>query len=218
MPEIPVIAGQPRFSTLRRLARGARTQKRERCDLCGEALPTEHRHLLDIATRQVACACRGCVILFATPAAGAGVRRLIPEQAKILADFHITDRQWDNLRLPVNMAFFFRSTPAGRVIALYPSPAGATESLLEMDAWKELESQNPILKTMETDVEALLVNRVRGANRFFIAPIDECFKLVGLIRMYWRGLSGGNQVWDEINTFFEILAERSQTIPGGESA
>jgi hypothetical protein len=65
---------------------------------------------------------------------------------------------------------------------------------------------------MERDVEALLVNRVRGAREHFLVPIDECYSLVGLIRMHWRGLSGGREVWEKIDRFFQDLRECSKTI------
>jgi hypothetical protein len=45
-----------------------------------------------------------------------------------------------------------------------------------------------------------------------LVPIDECYSLVGLIRMHWRGLSGGREVWEKIDRFFENLRERSRTI------
>jgi len=61
-------------------------------------------------------------------------------------------------------------------------------------------------------VEALLVNRVRGTREHFLVPIDECYRLVGLIRMHWRGLSGGREVWEEIEQFFEELRGRSKTV------
>ncbi len=104
------------------------------------------------------------------------------------------------------------STPAGRVVAFYPSPMGPTESLLKLSAWEKLERCNAVLKGMERDVEALLVNRVRGAREHFLVPMDECYSLVGLIRMNWRGLSGGQEVWEEIGRFFEELRERSKTV------
>jgi len=65
---------------------------------------------------------------------------------------------------------------------------------------------------MERDVEALLVNRVRGAREHFLVPMAECYSLVGLIRMHWRGLSGGREVWEEIGRFFEELRKRSKTV------
>ncbi|HEX6510580.1 MAG TPA: DUF5947 family protein, partial [Chloroflexota bacterium] len=116
-----------------------------------------------------------------------------------------------------NMAFFTRNTAAGRVMALYPSPAGPTESLLSLDTWDELEQRNPMLADMEADVEALLVNRTRDKRDYFLVPIDECYKLVGLIRAYWRGLSGGREVWQQIDRYFATLQERSK-IRGGNRA
>jgi len=104
---------------------------------------------------------------------------------------------------------FFNSTPDKRIIALYPGPAGVTESLLSLDTWNEIVSDNPILEKMEADVEALLVNRVGKTRDYFIVPIDECYKLVGLIRANWSGLSGGTEVWRKIAEFYAELKERS---------
>jgi len=133
----------------------------------------------------------------------------VPRRARFLADFQMSDLQWESLLVPISMAFFFFSTPAGKVVALYPSPAGATESLLTLDSWEEIVSGNPVLAGMEADVEALLVNRVGMTREYYLAPIDECYKLVGLIRAHWRGLSGGSEVWTEINNFFIALRKRS---------
>ena len=89
--------------------------------------------------------------------------------------------------------------------ATYPSPAGATESLLPLDSWQTLASNNPLLTRITPDVEALLVNRVDRRREYYIVPIDLCFELVGLIRLHWRGLSGGDSVWKEIADFFNRL-------------
>ena len=124
----------------------------------------------------------------------------------------LTDAQWESLRIPVDMAFFFHSAPVGRVVAFYPSPMGPTESLLKLETWQELEEANSVLKDMEQDVEALLVNRTRGAREHFLVPMDQCYSLVGLIRMHWKGLSGGTEVWEEIENFFEELRRRSRTV------
>jgi hypothetical protein len=211
------------FSSLRRFAeeesekaaKVAAEAAREHCDLCGEPIPTEHRHLLEVSTREMICACRPCSILFDRKAASEGRYRLVPDRRLFLEDFEMSDAQWDSLRVPVDMAFFFYSTPAERVVAFYPSPMGPTESLLKLSAWEELERCNPILKGMERDVEAVLVNRVRGAREHFLVPMDECYSLVGLIRTNWRGLSGGREVWEKIGRFFEELRERSKTAGRG---
>ncbi|MCU1266442.1 MAG: hypothetical protein JWM21_2760 [Acidobacteria bacterium] len=179
----------------------------ERCDLCSAPVGVEHDHLVEPASRKINCACQACALLFSGQA-GTKYKR-VPRRARFLADFQLTDLQWESLMVPISMAFFFFSTPAGKVVALYPSPAGPTESLLTLDSWHEIVAGNPVLQHMETDVEALLVNRVGPAREYYLAPIDECYKLVGLIRAHWRGLSGGTEVWAEINNFFSALKKKS---------
>ena len=210
------------FSSLRRFARQemenaaeAAVQEQdapELCELCGEAIPSDHRHLLNVSSREILCACRACSILFYDAAASEGRYRLIPDRRLLLEDFALTDMQWESLHIPVDMAFFFHSAPAERVVAFYPGPMGPTESLLKLETWETLEAENPILKDLEKDVEALLVNRTRGTREHFLVPMDQCYSLVGLIRIHWRGLSGGQEVWEEIEKFFEELRRRSRAV------
>jgi hypothetical protein len=180
--------------------------------MCGQELRSSHQHLLEPVVRALICACDACAILFSSQ--GQTKYKRVPRRVRFLADFRITDSQWDGLMMPINMAFFFLSTPLGRVVALYPSPAGATESLLSLDTWEEIAADNPVLQDMEADVEALLVNRIGHARGFshpeyYLAPVDECFKLVGLIRSRWQGLSGGAEVWRGIGEFFTELKAMS---------
>ncbi len=203
------------FATLRRFAEraaAAADAAQERCDLCSQPVPHEHRHLLMLSTREISCVCRACAILFGNAAASDGKYRLVPDRRLYLVDFAMSDAQWESLRLPVGMAFLFRSTPAGRVVAYYPSPMGPVESLLDLSTWEALAADNAALWSMEPDVEALLVNRARGASEHFLVPIDECYRLVGLIRTRWRGFGGGQEVWREIGRFFETLRARSQPV------
>ena len=181
--------------------------------MCGAAVAPEHQHLLEPVNRRIACACDGCAILF--HAQGQTKYKRVPRRIRFLPNFQLTDSQWSGLMMPINMAFFFRSTPHdGRVIAMYPSPAGATESLLTLDTWDDIAESNPILAEMESDVEALLVNRIGHSRGFaepehYIVPIDECYTLVGLIRSHWSGLAGGSEVWRQIAEFFTQLRARS---------
>jgi len=188
----------------------AREAALERCELCGTPIAASHRHLLDLSKRELMCSCQACSVLFATEAASAGHYRLVPDRRLRIADLELSDLAWEELRLPVEMAFFFHSSAAGHVQAFYPSPMGPTESLLGLEAWAALEQANPVLQTLAPDVEALLVNRVRGARGHWIVPIDECYGLVGLIRTRWRGLTGGAEVWQEIGRFFEELDGRAK--------
>ena len=158
---------------------------------------------MDPATRALKCACQACAILFGHRESKTKYLR-VPRDTRSLLDFSLDDAEWAALMLPIDIAFFLRSSAQERVVAFYPSPAGATESLLSLDAWNDLVERNPVLNTMLPDVEALLVNRLGENRQYFIAPIDKCYQLVGLIRTYWRGLSGGDVVWTEIDQFLSM--------------
>ncbi len=193
-------------TVLRRFVK-PRSKFGERCDLCSLEVGPHHPHLIEPATRKLVCACQACAILFSSRS-GSRYKR-VPERVQMLPGVQITDAEWDGLMIPINMAFFFRSSATGRIVALYPSPAGATESLLDDQAWEKILESNPALAKMESDTEALLVNRVGQASHYYIVPIDECFKLVGLIRTKWKGLGGGQELWQALGEFFSDLQKRA---------
>jgi hypothetical protein len=205
--------GQNGLSVLRRFVRPRRTDV-EYCDLCNAVLAPEHQHLLEPQSRQIICSCDACTILFSDISAKLKYWR-IPQRVRSLPEFQLTEMQWESLFIPVGMAFFFNNSIAGKVMVMYPSPAGPTESLLSLESWTEIVQANPILEKMQPDVEALLVNRVSGAREYYIAPIDKCYELVGLIRTYWHGLSGGTEMWEVIATFYAKL--NAMAIPVGEN-
>jgi hypothetical protein len=204
-------------SRLQELAQRSTTPRAEtaaKCDLCNAPIAPDHRHLLDLDQHDLMCACRACSLLFDRGAAGGGHYRLVPERRLRLDGFEMDDVAWEELRIPVDMAFFHRSSKGGRVVALYPGPMGATESQLRLESWTQLEADNPVLADMEPDVEALLVNRARGARQQWLVGIDTCYELVGMIRSRWRGLTGGKEVWTEIASFFKRLDETATPTPG----
>ena len=221
MPE--ELAFEQAFGVLRQFARARRPGSNavEFCELCSTGLGHDHPHLVELASRQIVCACDACAMLFD------GMEKTrykrVSRDAQHLVNFEMSDGQWESLMIPINMAFFFRSSIEGRMIALYPSPAGAVESLLPLHAWSEIADNNPALHQLRPDIEALLVTRgghAHGITRaeYYIAPIDECFKLVGLIRTHWRGLSGGTEVWTEIASFFSNLRSKSHVVKGVPNA
>jgi hypothetical protein len=190
----------------------ARRPRVETCELCAAQLAAGHPHLVDPKAHKLLCSCMACALLFGSQA-GSKYKR-VPRRIRFLAGFRLTDAEWAGLMIPINMAFFFKSTQEARVVAQYPSPAGATESQLPLETWSELAAENPILSEMESDVEALLVNRlgpVRGypAPEYYLLPIDECYKLVWLIRSHWQGFSGGAEVWKQLEGYFAELKARS---------
>jgi hypothetical protein len=206
----------PRLARLAQRRAGlAAEQSAEHCELCNAPIPSVHRHLLELSSRELVCACRPCSLLFDRGGSGNGRYKLVPERRLRLASFAMSEEAWEGLRIPVDMAFFFYSSAAERVLAYYPGPMGPTESQLELASWHELEQANPTLGELEPDVEALLVNRARGARGQWLVPLDDCYGLVGLIRTWWRGLTGGSEVWREIDGFFEQLDSRARSVTGG---
>jgi hypothetical protein len=214
------MAGGAPLQALRRFTRGREAERLsvEHCELCDEVIPAVHRHLLDLSSRALLCVCQACSLLFSEQGAGSGNYRLIPRRFLALSDFAMTDEQWDELMIPVNMAFIFRCTGEKPVMAFYPSPAGAMESLLDLEGWEGLVRNNPILNELEPDVEALLINRVQNAYEYYIVPIDACYQLVGLLRVSWRGLSGGQEVWEALSEFFKQLRSKARSVKGGSDA
>jgi Family of unknown function (DUF5947) len=198
------------FNALRSLVRQRDT--RERCDLCGAHLYSEHQHLLEPVARKLICSCNACAVLF--HAHGDTRYKRVLSRIRGIQGFQLSSTQWDDLMIPIGVAFFVKSSVEHRVLAFYPSPAGPTESLPSPIAWDEIVQQNPVLNKMEPDVEALLVNRLKdartdGNEEYYLVPIDKCYQLVGLIRSQWRGLSGGPEVWEQIGGFFEELRTRA---------
>lgn len=184
----------------------------EICDFCSIALVPQHRHLWETAKRKLICVCDACALRFENVQGGRF--KLIPRDSRSLPDFQITDAEWDNLAFPIGLVFIFLDSLNARPTAIYPSPAGAMESLLPLENWQTIVAANSQLAELEPDVQALLINRVRQSRDYFIVPIDICFELTGLVRKNWRGLSGGEKVWKEIDRFFDRL--RAKTIrPAG---
>jgi hypothetical protein len=196
------------WTTLKRLRLNRRPV--ERCELCAVELPSRHSHLFQIQARRIACACDGCALLFEGDAA-ANFRR-IPRDVFYLGDLALEDLQWEALSIPIGLAFLFFNSASQRMTAMYPSPGGAIESLLSLDAWNQIASRSPRLQTMQPDVEALLVNRVTSPYEYYLAPIDRCYELTGLVRKQWSGFSASEELWREVGRFFAGLRDEAQVI------
>lgn len=202
MPPLTENLGRTAFGALRQFVRKP-TEKLEVCELCATRLAPEHSHMLELETQRIACACEACAILFVDNTRQRF--RRIPREVRRLRDFVMDDQAWDSLLIPIKLAFFVHSSKAGHVVARYPSPAGAMESSLDLEYWNVIGEHNPVLREFVPDVEALLVNRVSDPRQYYRVPIDRCYRLVGMIRKHWHGLSGGSEVWKAVDEFFAQL-------------
>jgi hypothetical protein len=201
------------IATLRRIATTRRAAyDGERCEMCAEPIGDRHQHVVDLETRGLLCTCRGCYLLFTTD--GARQRhRAVPERYLSFPGFRLGPGQWEDLEIPVGLAFFFHNSVQGRTIAFYPGPAGATESELPLAAWQSVVADNPGLALVDPDTEALMI-RAPGAGRplaeALLVPIDACYELVGALRQVWRGFDGGQDAYARIESWFDGVRARSR--------
>jgi hypothetical protein len=182
--------------------------------MCAEPITDDHPHVVDLGRRALMCTCRGCYLLFT--AEDAKLRyRAVPDRYLSFPDFTLDAREYDELEIPVGLAFLFNSSVLERTVAFYPGPAGATESELPLEAWARVVEANPQLAVLRADVEALLL---RGTDRgsevsCHLVPIDACYALVGQLRRLWRGFDGGAEAHQAMDDFFAQIGDRSRPAP-----
>ena len=215
-----MLAARRRAETVARMRTLARTASQasrdegndgplERCDLCNTTLPDDHRHMLHLVDRRIVCTCEACWALHS----GDPEYRPTGKRTLWLDGLQCSNEVWATFQIPIGLAFFMRSTVTDSVVAFYPSPAGATESELALEAWEPLVRANPILEQLEPDAEALVVNRLAEPAQNVILPIDQCYALVGLIKSRWQGISGGGAIEEAVPQFFAAIRARSAAAP-----
>lgn len=186
----------------------------ERCEMCTEPIGEEHPHVVDTHTRALECTCRACYLLFTQPGAAGGRHCAVPDRYRYAPSFSCGRELFEAIGIPVRMAFFLTSSAAGRTVAFYPSPAGATESQLPTEAWTQMLERNPDFADLAVDTEALLVRRSGSGFEAFLVPVDACYRLVGLVRLHWKGFDGGGEAWRAIDAYFEDVRGRSRRVGG----
>jgi hypothetical protein len=216
MTTAPGAGGRP-VGLLRRIATSRPAPVAgERCEMCGEPIAEQHQHVVDLESHAMMCTCRPCYLLFTDSAAHLRYRA-VPDRYVSFPDFELGPGQWDELEIPVGLAFFFRSSKLDRTVAFYPGPAGATESELPLEAWGAVLARNPSLGMAAPDTEALLI-RGPGPDRpqadCHLVPVDACYELVGQLRRRWRGFDGGQEAREQLAAFFDRVSSRSKPAPG----
>src|SRR5690348_9893768 len=185
---------------MRALREFARAAAAPRCELCAGPLPARHEHVLDRRNGALRCACASCGLGVTAKTPWERVaRQCRPVPLSLDAD------TWAALQVPINLPFFWRRGSTGQIVAMFPSPAGATESEVPAYAWAALVARAPSLGDLRADVEALLICRVHLPALSYVVSMDLCFELVGLLRLHWRGFSGGADVWQHLQRFFAEL-------------
>jgi hypothetical protein len=185
----------------------------ETCEFCAAQIPGDHGHVADLEHSTLMCSCRACYLLFTHEHAGRGRYRSIPDRYRRDPGRPLSVAEWDALEIPVGLAFFLRSSADGSLTAFYPSPAGATECRLDLQAWDRIASERPLLGAAAPDVEAILISRGpagQDAAEYFLVPIDACYELAGRMRLQWRGFDGGAEARQSIAGFLDRVRERSR--------
>ncbi|HTU96384.1 MAG TPA: DUF5947 family protein [Solirubrobacteraceae bacterium] len=173
----------------------------EACDLCGVGIAADHRHLLHLGERRIVCACEACWAM----RSGEGDYRPTGNRTVWLSGLDVPADLWAGFQIPIGLAFFMESTVTGCIVAMYPSPGGATESELHFESWNRMRELNPVLETLEPDIEGLIANRLCDPPIYVIAPIDRCYELTGTVKAAWEGISGGSGVEVAVDGFFDTL-------------
>jgi len=182
----------------------------EKCELCATDVPAVHGHVADLEASTLICACRACYLLFTHAQAGRGRYRAVPDRYLHDPARQLSVAEWDEFEIPVGLAFFLSSSRRGEVSAFYPSPAGATESTLNLQAWERLTSAHPLLRAAAEDTEAILICRDEHGVEYFLVPIDACYELAGRMRLHWRGFDGGAEARQSIDEFLSGVRSRSR--------
>jgi hypothetical protein len=184
--------------------------------MCSAPVADEHQHVVDVNSRSLMCTCRPCYLLFTDQQADLRYRA-VPDRYLRFPGFRLAQSDWEDLQIPVGLAFLFLNSVQERVVAFYPSPAGATESELSMAAWDRVLEANPGLSSVLPDVEALLVHQDGHPSEgtgftCHVVPIDACYELVGRMRSTWRGFDGGQEAHEALAEFFAMVDARSRAV------
>jgi hypothetical protein len=204
---------------------GPAAAQAEACEFCAAPVAAEHGHVADLDASTLMCACRACYLLFTHSGASErwqagdgrqtirGRYRAIPDRYRADPAHPLSVADWDALEIPVGLAFFLRSSGDDAMTAFYPSPAGATECRLDLQAWDRVAAAHPMMGAAAPDVEAILISRGSPGTddvECFLVPVDACYELAGRMRLQWRGFDGGAEARQSIAGFLDGVRARSR--------
>jgi hypothetical protein len=194
-----------------RTAAGQEADAAEQCELCAAEVAPQHGHIADLQRASLLCACRACYLLFTQRSAAGGHFLAVPDRYLYDPDGVMSPAEWDQLEIPVGLAFFLRtSRDGGQLTGFYPSPAGVTECRLDLQLWDRLVAKYPLLGAPVDDVEAALISRSEDGVACFLVPIDACYELAGRLRLHWQGFDGGTEARASIAAFLADVRHRAR--------
>jgi hypothetical protein len=180
--------------------------------MCAAEIPADHGHIADLERSALLCACRACYLLFTHAQAGRGRYRSVPDRYLSDPARPLSAAEWDELQIPVGLAFFMRDSRQGGIVGFYPSPAGVTECRLDLGAWDRLAVGHPLLQAIEPDVEAALICKTGETVEHFLVPVDACYELAGRMRLLWQGFDGGAEARASMNEFLDGVRSRARPL------
>ena len=134
----------------------------------------------------------------------AGRYRSIPDRYLSDPARPLSAAEWDELEIPVGLAFFLRSSrwetrsPGSTRARREPRNAAST-------CRRGTGSRPPTRCSAAAapDVEAVLISRGQDGVEYFLVPIDACYELAGRMRLLWRGFDGGSEARQSIAEFLD---------------
>jgi hypothetical protein len=188
----------------------------ERCQRCESALSARHRHAFDVTERSLVCICTACALLESR--APLGRVRLVPESARGASSWAPDDAAWQALGIPKGLVFFVYHSARARWVAHLPTPFGALEADIAPEASGALAAGSTLLRSIQPDVEALLVRNWRGRPcQSYAVPIDICYELVAIVRGKFRGCNGRRAIEEKVAEFFADLERQCRARPATEA-
>jgi Family of unknown function (DUF5947) len=195
-----------------RQAAAERRQAGESCEMCAAEIPADHGHVADLERSALLCTCRACYLLFTHSQAGRARYRAVPDRWLADPAHPVSAAEWDQLQIPVGLAFFLVDSRRGGIAGFYPSPAGVTECQLDLAAWDRLAADHPLLQAMEPDVESALICKAGETVEHFLVPVDACYELAGRMRLLWQGFDGGAEAHASMNEFLDRVRSRARPV------
>ena len=170
------------------------------CELCPIGIGEDHRHLLHLVERRIVCVCETCW----STRSGDPEFRPPGSRTLVLDDFDMTDEVWQSFGIPIGLTFLCArvsaagSSPSTRARRVRPSPSSTSAPGTRC-------ARPTRSSTASSPTPRPSWSTARARRVYAIVPVDQAYKLVGLVKERWEGISGGRGVQEAVAEYFEAL-------------